>query len=87
MNIHLKNEKVSIYYTGLILFLLMFLYCSFTKILPNSIIDINGYFIVGDTDNTNVDYIKEDTARLIAYLGGIEFNGEKDALKTYLLEL
>jgi hypothetical protein len=73
------------YHIGMfVLFLICFPCCSLTKTSSNPIKDINGYSIIEKIDSSKVYYVKEDGVKLIAGLGGIEFNGGKDALKTYL---
>jgi len=61
-----------------------FLCCSSAKTLSDVIKDTDGCPIIEKVDSTKVYYIKEDGIKMIAYLGGIEFNGGKDVLKELL---
>lgn len=58
--------------------------CSPSDTTSNHIRDINGCTIIEKIDSSKVYYVREDGGKLIANLGGLEFDGGKDSLKTYL---
>jgi hypothetical protein len=47
-------------------------------------VDVDGMPIIWKTTNKEVTYQKKDGSKIKAYLGGVEFNGNRDSLRHYL---
>lgn len=76
---------IKVYYLGLFFIILILLQsCSTAKTTAVGVRDIQGYLVIEKVDSANVYYKKEDNTEIIAHLGGIEFNGGKEALKAYI---